>query len=73
MKNTTMKDWTVFTLGFGLILLLIIITIGDFYVSLKEHRPVDDSVIELLSMAVTGVVGIVAGYISGRSNAITKD
>ena len=73
MKNTTMKDWTVFTLGFGLILLLIIITVGDFYVSLKEHRPVDDSVIELLSMAVTGVVGIVAGYISGRSNAITKD
>ena len=47
-------------------ILLIIIVVGDFYVSLKEHRPVDESVINLLQMAVTGIIGVVAGYLSGK-------
>jgi hypothetical protein len=49
--------------------LLLVITIGDFYVALEEKRPVDESVINLLSMAVTGIVGIVAGYVTGKSNS----
>ncbi len=60
------KDLTVFIMGVGLITLLIIITLGDFYVSLKEHHPIDESVIKLLSMAITGIVGIVAGYVTGK-------
>jgi len=62
----TVKDWTCLILSGGLMLLLIIIVIGDFYVSLQENRPVDESVINLLQMAVTGVIGIVAGYLSGK-------
>mgnify|MGYP003153943163 CR=1 FL=1 len=62
----TVKDWTCLILSGGLILLLIIIVIGDFYVSLQENRPVDESVINLLQMAVTGVIGIIAGYLSGK-------
>jgi len=53
----------------GLMGLLLVITIGDFYVALEEKRPVDESVINLLSMAVTGIVGIVAGYVTGKSNS----
>jgi len=60
------KDLTVFIMGVGLIGLLIIITVGDFYVSLKENQPIDENVINLLSMAITGIVGIVAGYVTGR-------
>jgi len=66
----TVKDWTCLILSGGLILLLIIIVIGDFYVSLQENRPVDESVINLLQMAVTGVIGIVAGYLSGKETTI---
>ena len=62
----TVKYWTCLILSGGLMLLLIIIVIGDFYVSLQENRPVDESVINLLQMAVTGVIGIVAGYLSGK-------
>ena len=62
----TVKDWTCLILSGGLMLLLIIIVIGDFYVALHENRPVDESVINLLQMAVTGVIGIVAGYLSGK-------
>ena len=60
------KDWTCLILTSGLMLLLMIIVMGDFYVSLQEHRPVDESVVNLLQMAVTGVIGIIAGYLSGK-------
>ena len=60
----SVKDWTCLILTSGLMLLLMVIVVGDFYVALKEHRPVDESVINLLQMAVTGVIGIIAGYLS---------
>ena len=60
------KDAVVILLALGLIILLGVITIGDFYVALAENRPVDESVITLLQMAITGIVGIIAGYISGK-------
>ena len=60
------KDACVLILSVGLMLLLVVIVIGDFYVALSENRPVDESVVNLLQMAVTGIVGIVAGYLSGK-------
>ena len=65
-KNANIKDLTVFIMGVGLIALLIVITVGDFWVSLKENSPIDENVVNLLSMAITGIVGIVAGYVTGR-------
>ncbi len=64
------KDWTIALMVGGLLILLAIITIGDYYVALKENRPIDDSVVELLQMSITGMVGIIAGYVSG--NGISK-
>jgi len=65
-KNATLRDLTVFVMGVGLIGLLITITVGDFYVALREHKPIDESVVNLLSMAITGIVGVVAGYVTGK-------
>ena len=62
----TVKDWTCLILTGGLMALLMVIVVGDFYVSLQEHRPIDESVVNLLQMAVTGVIGIIAGYLSGK-------
>jgi hypothetical protein len=62
----TIKDWTCLILTGGLMSLLMVIVLGDFYVALQEHRPVDESVVNLLQMAVTGVIGIIAGYLSGK-------
>ena len=64
MKN--FKDLTCISLAVGLMLLLMIIVVGDFYISLQENRAVDESVINLLQMAVTGIIGVVAGYLSGK-------
>ena len=65
-KNAGLNDLTVFIIVAGLIVLLVVITLGEFYVSLKEHHPIDESVVNLLSMAITGIVGIVAGYVTGK-------
>jgi len=68
---TQFKDWICMTLAGGLIVLLVVIVVGDFYVALHENRPVDESIINLLQMAVTGVIGIVAGYLSGKAKSDT--
>ena len=69
MKNV--KDLTCISLAIWLMLLLIIIVVGDFYVALQENRAVDESVINLLQMAVTGIIGVVAGYLSGKDKDAT--
>lgn len=60
------KDLTIIILAAGLMTLLGIIVIGDFWIALSEQRPVDESVINLLKMAITGIVGIIAGYLAAK-------
>lgn len=63
----TTQDKIVLILSLGLIILLIGIVGFDFTIALQEGRPPDDSVIELLQMSITGIVGIVAGYLAGKN------
>ena len=64
IKN--LKDLIIVALVVGVLSLLGIIIIGDYYVALQENRPVDDSVITLMKMALTGLIGIIAGYIGAK-------
>ena len=59
----TIKDLIIVLLVVGVLILLGVIVAGDYYIALKEHRPPDESVIVLLKMALTGIIGVVAGYI----------
>ena len=61
-----MKNIIVLIMASGLMILLLVIVIGDFYVALEEKRPVDESVIQLLQMSVTGIIGLVAGFIASK-------
>ena len=61
-----MKNIIVLIMASGLMILLLVIVIGDFYVALEEKRPVDESIIQLLQMSVTGIIGLVAGFISSK-------
>ena len=69
MSRNEMKDWIVMMLAGGTIVLLFVITLGDFYNAVQTNRPPDKDVINLLSMAITGIVGIIAGFISGKNAA----
>jgi hypothetical protein len=48
------KDIVVLLITTGVLILLATIIIGDYIVALEENRPVDESVITLMKMSVTG-------------------
>jgi uncharacterized membrane protein SirB2 len=63
-----MKGKVVLWLTRGVVFLLIIIVVGDFYIALQEMRPVDESIIHLLQTAIVGVVGIIGTYFGMNHN-----
>ena len=64
IKN--LKDLIIVALVVGVLSLLGVIIVGDYIVALEENRPVDESVITLMKMALTGLIGIIAGYIGSK-------
>jgi hypothetical protein len=62
------RDLIVLLITVGILLLLAIIIVGDYWVALEENRPVDESVITLMKMSITGLVGVIGGYIGGSKN-----
>jgi hypothetical protein len=59
------RDIVVLLITVGVLILLATIIVGDYWVALEENRPVDESVITLMKMSVTGLIGVVGGYIGG--------
>jgi uncharacterized membrane protein len=66
-----MKDKVVLILTIGILILLGLIVIGDFFVSLRENRPVDESIVNLLQLTITGLIGIIGAYF-GMNNKTNK-
>jgi len=57
----------VYMLAFGILTLLGFIIIGDFIVALEENRPVDDSIVNLLQLTITGLIGIIGTYFGSKT------
>ena len=66
IKN--IKDIVILCLTSGVLILLGVIIIGDYVVALQESRPIDAEIIVLMKMSITGLIGVIAGYIGGSSN-----
>jgi hypothetical protein len=49
------KDIIILLITTGTLILLGTIIIGDYIVALEENRPVDESIITLMKMSVTGL------------------
>ena len=62
------RDIIVLLITAGVLILLAVIIVGDYWVAREENRPVDESVITLMKMSVTGLIGVVGGYICGSKN-----
>jgi len=62
-----MKPLTVMILATGLMGILGIIIIDEFMMANEHGGALDANIVELLQMSITGIVGIVAGYLSGSS------
>ena len=57
-----MKDRIVLVLSVGIVTLLGMLIIGDFVVALRENRPVDPSIVHLVQISFTGIIGILGTY-----------
>ena len=66
MMIKNIKDIVVLALTSGVLILLGVIIIGDYIVAVQENRPVDTEVIVLMKMSITGLIGVIAGYIGGK-------
>ena len=64
IKN--LKDLVIILLTGGVLALLGVIIIGDYYVAVSENRPIDEEVITLMKMELTGLIGIIAGYMGSK-------
>jgi len=62
------KDIVILLITAGVLILLGVIIIGDYWVAVKENRAIDDSIIVLMKMSVTGLIGVIGGYIGGSKN-----
>ena len=61
------KDTVVLLITAGVLILLAVIIVGDYWVALEENRPIDESVITLMKMSVTGLIEVIGGYIGGKN------
>jgi len=60
------KDITVLIMVVGLMGLLGLIVVDEFMMASEHGGKLDANIVELLQMSITGIGGIVAGYISGK-------
>ena len=71
MKYT--KDLVVLIMATGLMLLLGLIVYDEFSMAAEHDAELDQNIIELLQMSITGIVGVVAGYVSGKDRGCGGD
>ena len=64
---SNMKHITVMILATGLMGLLGLIVVDEFMMASEHGVKFDAGILALLNNALVGVVGIVAGYVTGKS------
>ncbi len=60
------KDIIVLVLVVGLMGIIGLIVVDEFQMANEHGGVLDESVIGLLQMSLTGVIGVVGGYIGGK-------
>lgn len=64
-------DYIVGIMALGIMILLLVIILGDYMVAMRTSRVLDPEIITLLKMSITGLIGIIGGYLGGKQS--TKD
>ena len=63
------KDIIVLVLVVGLMGILGLIVVDEFKMATEQDGAIDESIIGLLQMSLTGVIGVVGGYVGGKSTS----
>tara|TARA_R110001592_G_scaffold236760_1_gene495339 strand:+ start:432 stop:635 length:204 start_codon:yes stop_codon:yes gene_type:complete len=62
------KDITVLIMVIGLMGILGLIVIDEFRMANEHGGSLDENIVGLLQMSLTGVIGVVGGYVGGKNN-----
>jgi len=68
----SLKHITVMILAIGLMCLLGLIVVDEFMIASEHGGKFDEGILALLNNALVGVVGIVAGYVTGSKGCNCK-
>ena len=63
-----MKDIVVLVMAVGLMSILVLIVYDEFAMANAHGGELDENIIGLLQMSMTGVIGVVGGYVGGKAN-----
>ena len=51
----------------GIMILLFVTIIGDYAIAVDTGREVSKDIVTLMKMSVTGLIGIIGGYVAGKN------
>ena len=62
------KGIIVLILAVGLMGLLGLIVVDEFMMAAEHNTELDQNIVELLQMSITGIVGVVAGFVGAKNS-----
>lgn len=72
MNIESIKGLIVLILAVGLMGLLGLIVVDEFMIAAEHDTELDQNIVELLQMSITGIIGLVAGFV-GASRGSSQD
>ena len=63
MVMDNIKGLIVLVMSVGLMGLLSLIVVDEFMIAAEHNADLDQNIVELLQMSITGIIGLVAGYV----------
>jgi hypothetical protein len=60
------KGLIVLVMAVGLMGLLGLIVVDEFMLAAEHNAELDQNIVELLQMSITGIIGLVAGYVGAN-------
>jgi len=66
------ENYIVMIITVGVMILLFGIVLGDFLVAKETGRTVNPEIITLMKMSITGLIGLIGGYLGGRHVSVDK-
>lgn len=69
MNINNIKGLIVLIMAVGLMGLLGLIVVDEFMIAAEHDKELDQNIVELLQMSITGIIGLVAGFVgASRGN-----
>jgi hypothetical protein len=63
------ENYIIMVITAGVMILLFGIIIGDYVIAVETGRVINPEIITLMKMSITGLIGIISGYLGGKQSS----